>query len=193
MHSVKIAFTLAFVAITSAYNLDHGYGIEVQHEQHYPAHHEAVHVEEGHSGHGGYGGGAYSDHGVESYQSHGGESYHGGDAYQSHGGESYHGGEAYHGGESHHGGEVSSDYGHDDHLVDYHAYPKYKYEYGIKDEKTGDHKSHWEVRDGDVVKGEYTVDEADGTKRIVAYTSDKHNGFNAVVKHIGEPSYHHHH
>jgi len=27
--------------------------------------------------------------------------------------------------------------------------------------------------------------EADGTKRVVEYTADKHNGFNAIVKKIG--------
>lgn len=88
-----------------------------------------------------------------------------------------------------------------DYNKDYYAYPKYKYEYGVKDAHTGDHKSQWEVRDGDVVKGEYSLDEADGTKRVVSYTSDKHNGFNAVVKKIGhayhpevyqhKPVYHH--
>lgn len=76
-----------------------------------------------------------------------------------------------------------------DYNKDYYSYPKYKYEYGVKDPKTGDHKSQWEVRDGDVVKGEYTLDEADGTKRVVTYTSDKYNGFNAVVKKIGH-AYH---
>lgn len=29
--------------------------------------------------------------------------------------------------------------------------------------------------------------EADGTQRIVDYTADKHNGFNAVVTKVGEP------
>lgn len=72
-----------------------------------------------------------------------------------------------------------------DYNKDYHSYPKYKFEYGVKDPHTGDHKSQWEVRDGDVVKGEYTLDEADGTKRIVSYTADDHNGFNAVVKKVG--------
>jgi hypothetical protein len=85
-----------------------------------------------------------------------------------------------------HGHGVESHYsGHDEHHEDFYAYPKYKFEYGVKDEHTGDHKSQWETRDGDVVKGEYTLDEADGTKRVVQYTSDKHNGFNAVVKKIG--------
>ena len=71
------------------------------------------------------------------------------------------------------------------HHVDYHAYPKYKFEYGVKDPHTGDHKSQKEERDGDVVKGEYTLVEADGTKRIVEYTADHKNGFNAVVKRVG--------
>ncbi|XP_062550320.1 adult-specific cuticular protein ACP-20-like [Armigeres subalbatus] len=68
---------------------------------------------------------------------------------------------------------------------DYYSYPKYKFEYGVKDYKTGDHKSQWETRDGDVVKGEYTLDEADGTKRIVEYYADGKNGFEAKVKNIG--------
>jgi Insect cuticle protein len=74
---------------------------------------------------------------------------------------------------------------------DYHSHPSYKFEYGVKDDKTGDHKSQWETRDGDVVKGEYTVDEADGTHRVVEYSSDKKNGFNAVVKKIGHAHHHH--
>lgn len=35
------------------------------------------------------------------------------------------------------------------------AYPKYAFNYGIKDPHTGDIKSQAEERDGDVVKGEY--------------------------------------
>lgn len=68
---------------------------------------------------------------------------------------------------------------------DYYAHPKYKFEYGVKDVHTGDHKSQWEERDGDVVKGEYTLDEADGTKRIVEYYADGKTGFHANVKKIG--------
>ncbi|XP_055624839.1 cuticle protein 19-like [Toxorhynchites rutilus septentrionalis] len=68
---------------------------------------------------------------------------------------------------------------------DYHSHPKYKFEYGVKDFKTGDNKDQWEHRDGDVVKGQYTLQEPDGTKRIVEYTSDKHGGFQAHVKRVG--------
>ncbi|XP_049293188.1 uncharacterized protein LOC125768910 [Anopheles funestus] len=68
---------------------------------------------------------------------------------------------------------------------DYHSHPSYKFEYGVKDPHTGDHKSQWEHRDGDVVKGAYTLHEADGTERVVEYSSDKHNGFQAHVKRVG--------
>lgn len=71
-------------------------------------------------------------------------------------------------------------------FIIFQAYPKYKYTYGVDDPYTGDHKSQAEVRDGDVVKGYYTVDEPDGTKRIVHYTADDHNGFNAVVEKVGQ-------
>ncbi|CAH0559095.1 unnamed protein product [Brassicogethes aeneus] len=82
------------------------------------------------------------------------------------------------------------------------AYPKeekreyepvyYKFQYGVHDPQTNDIKSHWEHRDGHVVKGEYMLMEADGSMRIVQYTSDPHLGFQAVVKregHIRHPSY----
>ncbi|XP_053686755.1 adult-specific cuticular protein ACP-20-like [Sabethes cyaneus] len=69
---------------------------------------------------------------------------------------------------------------------DYYSYPRYNYEYGVKDYLTGDNKGQWEVRDGDVVKGEYTLDEADGTKRIVQYYADDTNGFTANVKNVGQ-------
>lgn len=49
-------------------------------------------------------------------------------------------------------------YGHnDDEHKDYYAYPKYKFDYGVKDPHTGDNKDQWETRDGDVVKGEYKI------------------------------------
>uniref|UniRef100_A0A0K8VMN5 Adult-specific cuticular protein ACP-20 n=1 Tax=Bactrocera latifrons TaxID=174628 RepID=A0A0K8VMN5_BACLA len=89
-------------------------------------------------------------------------------------------------------------YGSHDHHYEHHEphhYPKYTFEYGVKDAHTGDHKSQWEHRDGDHVKGGYTLEEADGTTRVVEYTADDHNGFNAVVKKIGHAyhpqAYHH--
>lgn len=36
-----------------------------------------------------------------------------------------------------------------------------------------------------MVKGEYSLVEPDGTVRVVKYTADDHNGFNAVVSRVG--------
>ncbi|XP_012159793.1 adult-specific cuticular protein ACP-20-like [Ceratitis capitata] len=85
-----------------------------------------------------------------------------------------------------HGNYGHGEYNHHlGHQHEPHHYPKYSFEYGVKDAHTGDHKSQWEHRDGDHVKGTYTLEEADGTTRVVEYTADDHNGFNAVVKKIG--------
>ncbi|XP_018572822.1 cuticle protein 19-like isoform X2 [Anoplophora glabripennis] len=65
------------------------------------------------------------------------------------------------------------------------AYPKYRFEYGVKDGHTGDIKEQSEERDGDVVKGEYSLVEPDGTVRKVQYEDDGHSGFNAVVTRSG--------
>lgn len=73
----------------------------------------------------------------------------------------------------------------DHHEEQHHSHPKYSFDYGVKDTKTGDIKNQWETRDGDKVKGGYTMKEADGRTRVVEYTADDHNGFQAVVKHIG--------
>ncbi|KAG5880409.1 hypothetical protein JTB14_003080 [Gonioctena quinquepunctata] len=82
-----------------------------------------------------------------------------------------------------HGGHGSNNgYPHDQ---DYYAHPRYQFEYGVSDPHTGDHKSQHEVRDGDAVKGYYTVADPDGTLRSVHYTADDHNGFNAVVQKSG--------
>ncbi|XP_017778968.1 PREDICTED: cuticle protein 7-like [Nicrophorus vespilloides] len=67
------------------------------------------------------------------------------------------------------------------HAVDYYAHPKYAFKYGVSDPHTGDHKSQHESRDGDVVKGQYSLVEPDGSVRTVDYTADPVNGFNAVV------------
>jgi hypothetical protein len=65
--------------------------------------------------------------------------------------------------------------------VEYDANPSYSFSYGIKDALTGDQKSQHESRDGDVVKGQYSLVDADGKLRTVDYTADPIHGFNAVV------------
>lgn len=60
-------------------------------------------------------------------------------------------------------------------------HPKYNFAYDVQDAVSGDSKSQVESRDGDVVQGEYSLDDADGFRRTVKYTADSVNGFNAVV------------
>ncbi|XP_050299076.1 larval cuticle protein A2B-like [Anthonomus grandis grandis] len=64
---------------------------------------------------------------------------------------------------------------------EYDPHPQYSYGYNVQDGLTGDSKTQSETRDGDVVQGSYSLIEADGTRRIVDYTADPINGFNAVV------------
>uniref|UniRef100_A0A1A9Z8X4 Uncharacterized protein n=1 Tax=Glossina pallidipes TaxID=7398 RepID=A0A1A9Z8X4_GLOPL len=87
-----------------------------------------------------------------------------------------------------HAGAHAAPAAHDEGL-DYFAYPKYNYNYGVADSHTGDVKSQHEVRDGDVVKGSYSLVEPDGSVRTVDYTADDHHGFNAVV-HKTAPTVH---
>ncbi|XP_061710126.1 larval cuticle protein A1A-like [Cydia pomonella] len=60
--------------------------------------------------------------------------------------------------------------------------PKYEYKYEVSDHQTGDRKSHWERREGDKVRGAYSLYEPDGALRTVEYTADAVHGFNAVVR-----------
>lgn len=71
----------------------------------------------------------------------------------------------------------------------FQAYPKYEFNYGVSDAHTGDQKTQHEIRDGDVVKGSYSLQEADGTVRTVHYSADDHNGFNAVVTRSGHAAH----
>ncbi|XP_043207151.1 cuticle protein 18.6-like isoform X1 [Amphibalanus amphitrite] len=68
-------------------------------------------------------------------------------------------------------------------VVDYvNPHPKYDFSYGVSDGYTGDHKSQVESRDGDVVRGQYRLVDPDGTERVVTYTADDYNGFQATVE-----------
>lgn len=62
------------------------------------------------------------------------------------------------------------------------SYPQYQFGYNVQDALTGDSKTQEETRDGDVVKGSYSLIEPDGSRRTVNYYSDPINGFNAVVQ-----------
>jgi len=49
-------------------------------------------------------------------------------------------------------------------------HPQYNYGYSVSDGLTGDSKTQTESRDGDVVKGQYSLVEPDGSIRTVTYT-----------------------
>lgn len=67
-------------------------------------------------------------------------------------------------------------------LEPYDPNPQYSYAYTVNDQQTGDSKSQHETRHGDVVRGQYSLTEPDGSRRTVDYTADPHGGFNAVVQ-----------
>lgn len=66
----------------------------------------------------------------------------------------------------------------------YDAPAQYDFAYGVKDLKTGDIKEQQESRQGDVVKGRYSLVDSDGYERIVEYSADGKSGFNAVVQRV---------
>ncbi|XP_013136031.1 PREDICTED: larval/pupal rigid cuticle protein 66-like isoform X2 [Papilio polytes] len=56
-----------------------------------------------------------------------------------------------------------------------------QFSYGVADPYTGDYKSQIESRAGDRVQGQYSLLEADGTRRTVDYAAGA-EGFNANVR-----------
>ncbi|XP_068630691.1 uncharacterized protein [Battus philenor] len=70
---------------------------------------------------------------------------------------------------------------HTEFLENYDAHPRYAFEYGVNDPHTGDIKQQKEERDGDVVRGQYSLVEPDGSVRTVDYVADWETGFHANV------------
>ena len=62
-----------------------------------------------------------------------------------------------------------------------HDHPHFQYKYGVSDPLTGDQKTHTETRDGDVVRGQYSFVDADGSIRTVTYTADSEHGFQVCL------------
>lgn len=62
----------------------------------------------------------------------------------------------------------------------------YNFGYSVSDAVSGDAKTRQESRDGDVVRGSYSVADPDGRIRVVEYTADKEHGFQARVTYDGE-------
>ena len=58
----------------------------------------------------------------------------------------------------------------------------YEFNYNVHDDHTGDIKQQHESAKNGAISGFYTLNDADGYKRIVHYTADDHNGFQAKVE-----------
>ncbi|XP_017042471.1 protein Ycf2 [Drosophila ficusphila] len=81
---------------------------------------------------------------------------------------------------------------HDGRTVDYVARPEYSFAYGVEDGKTRVLQNRKETRHGDEVRGVYSVVDPDGTLRVVKYTADDANGFQAEVITNGVKTLHGH-
>ncbi|XP_039964081.1 uncharacterized protein LOC120777037 [Bactrocera tryoni] len=65
--------------------------------------------------------------------------------------------------------------------VDFIAKPAYEFAYGVEDAQARLLQNRQETRDGDAVWGSYSVVDPDGNLRVVKYTADHENGFQAEV------------
>lgn len=67
-------------------------------------------------------------------------------------------------------------------IEEFDSIPQYSFAYDVFDSYTNDVKSQFETRNGDLVQGRYSLVEPDGKSvRIVEYSADDANGFNARV------------
>lgn len=67
------------------------------------------------------------------------------------------------------------------HVVEAEAPAQYEFQYSVNDQHTGDVKEQKESRNGDSVRGHYSLIDADGHRRTVEYSVDGDSGFVAVV------------
>uniref|UniRef100_A0A1I8PSZ8 Pupal cuticle protein Edg-84A n=1 Tax=Stomoxys calcitrans TaxID=35570 RepID=A0A1I8PSZ8_STOCA len=61
-------------------------------------------------------------------------------------------------------------------------HPSYEFAYNVDAQESGDIKAQQESRDGENVQGEYSLNDADGYKRIVTYSVNGEGGFRAFVR-----------
>ncbi|KAF2900588.1 hypothetical protein ILUMI_05598, partial [Ignelater luminosus] len=57
----------------------------------------------------------------------------------------------------------------------------YSFGYAVEAAETGVVTQHWEERRGEIVRGEYSLLDADGRVRVVLYQVEGDGGFRAVV------------
>jgi hypothetical protein len=69
---------------------------------------------------------------------------------------------------------------------DYDPSPSYQFGFDVKDDEFTNYQNRKESREGNVIKGSYSVVDSDGFIRTVTYTADPKEGFKAEV--VREPT-----
>ncbi|KAG5678491.1 hypothetical protein PVAND_008159 [Polypedilum vanderplanki] len=69
---------------------------------------------------------------------------------------------------------------------EYDSNPSYQFGFDVKDDEFTNYQNRKETRDGNVIKGSYSVVDSDGFIRTVSYTADPKEGFKAEV--VREPT-----
>ncbi|CAO1308725.1 unnamed protein product [Diamesa hyperborea] len=69
---------------------------------------------------------------------------------------------------------------------DYEPSPSYQFGFDVKDDEFTNYQNRKESREGNVIKGSYSVVDSDGFIRTVTYTADPKEGFKAEV--VREPT-----
>uniref|UniRef100_A0A182JIH3 Cuticular protein RR family n=1 Tax=Anopheles atroparvus TaxID=41427 RepID=A0A182JIH3_ANOAO len=69
----------------------------------------------------------------------------------------------------------------EDDQEDYDPNPSYQFGFDVKDDEFTNYQNRKETRDGNVIKGSYSVVDSDGFIRTVTYTADPKEGFKAEV------------
>ncbi|XP_021196833.2 cuticle protein 7 isoform X1 [Helicoverpa armigera] len=64
---------------------------------------------------------------------------------------------------------------------EYDPHPSYQFGFDVNDDQYTNYQNRKEQRDGDVIKGSYSVVDSDGFVRTVTYTADPKEGFKAEV------------
>nr|XP_045603036.1 cuticle protein 7-like [Procambarus clarkii] len=67
----------------------------------------------------------------------------------------------------------------------------YNFQYGVKDDYSGNDFGQSEQSDGDTVSGSYTVQLPDGHIQMINYAAEDDNGYKAEVRYEGEAQYPH--
>jgi len=83
-------------------------------------------------------------------------------------------------------GSQSGQYNKEDEDADYENSPNYQFGFDVKDDEFTNYQNRKESRDGNVIKGSYSVVDSDGFIRTVTYTADPKEGFKAEV--VREPT-----